>query len=342
MRYLLCFAVAVNAVAFTTPTATIPSDTQAAPFAIPEPTRLPLKNGRAHKLVRRATTKKAEVSICGYYAGSKQSRLACYNNNACVFHSSNANFPAMVGCCPTVSTTTPCTFISTCYGSSQLAATSSLRTYSNDPFVMLCTGDHDPLCHTRTWPGLAIADYQCTYAGTSSGAETMFTMGSLTDVKNDADQITETMSISWVDDSVLLGIRGPSATLTTGTETTGTRTTESPENKAGQKGDDDDSKESGSKPPTGTIVGAAVGGGGGLIIIIVVVVFIRRSKRKPAVTTTAFPEDKAGPQPTSPFDGGAEPMTHEMHGIDARRRYELMPERNYVELPVPKVRHQLE
>ncbi|OJD19350.1 hypothetical protein AJ78_00712 [Emergomyces pasteurianus Ep9510] len=339
MWYLLCFVVAANAVAFTTPSATIP--TQNAPFAIPEPTKLPLKNDPAHKLVRRATTQQAEASICGYYAGSKQSRLACYNNNACVFHSSNANFPAMVGCCPTVSTTTPCTFISTCYGSSQLAATSSLRAFSNDPFVMLCTGDENPLCHTRTWPGFSVADYQCTYSGTgtSSGAETMFTVGSLTDVKNDADQYTETMSISWIDDSVLLAIRGASATLTPGT--TATSTTTSPGNKAGPTEDDNDSKGSGSKPNTTTIVGAAVGGGGGFIVLVVVVVFIWRAKREPRVETKAVP-DKVESQPIKPFDGDEEPMIHEMHGIEARRRYELMPERNYVELPTPEVRHQLE
>ncbi|KKZ59017.1 hypothetical protein EMCG_00882 [[Emmonsia] crescens] len=340
MWYLLYFVVAANAVAFTTPSATTPSDRQNTPFAIPEPTRLPLEDDHARKLARRAITEQAEASICGYYAGSKQSRLACYNNNACVFHSSNTNFPAMVGCCPTVSTTTLCTFISTCYGSAQLAATSSLRAYSNDPFVMLCTGDQNPLCHTRTWPGFSIADYQCTYSGTSSGAETMFTVGSLTDVKNEEDQITETMTISWVDESVLLAIRSAAATATTGTETTGTRTAPS-ESKTEPPGDDDDSEDSDSKPPTGTIVGAVVGGVGGLLAIVIVGVLIWRSKRKQVMATETAP-DKAEPDPQLLSKGEAEPMIHEMHGIQAHATYELMPERTYVELPIPEVRHQLE
>ncbi|EQL31721.1 hypothetical protein BDFG_05951 [Blastomyces dermatitidis ATCC 26199] len=357
--YLLYFAVAANAVAFTSPTATIASNKQNAPFKIPETTKVPpVDGGRARKLVRRATTTEAPASVCGYFAGSKRqisspesklykSRLACYNSNACVFHSSNANFPAMMGCCPTVSTTTHCTFISTCYGSSQLAETSSLRAYSNDPFVMLCTGDQDPHCHTRTWPGLSIADYKCTHSA-SSGAETMFTIGSLTDVTIDADQITETMTISWVDDSVLLAIRGPSATGITGTETTGPQTTATESGTAQpQPGDDnsDSDEDSDSKTSTGTIVGGVIGGVGGVLVVVIIVLFVWRSKRKRAAETTETVADKADPEPPSPFDGGGgdtEPMIHEMHDIDARQRQELMPERTYVELPAPEVRHQLE
>ncbi|KLJ06219.1 hypothetical protein EMPG_10349 [Blastomyces silverae] len=350
--YLLYFAVAANAVAFTSPAATITSDKQNAAFAIPEPTKVAVEDGRARKLVRRAITTEAPASVCGFFAGSKRqipspeskvykSRLACYNSNACVFHSSNANFPAMVGCCPTVSTTTPCTFISTCYGSSQLAATSSLRTYSNDPFVMLCTGDQDLHCLTRTWPGLAIADYKCTHSA-SSDAETMFTIGSLVDVTIDADQTTETMTISWVDDSVLLAVRGPSATVTTGTETT-VPGNETARPRPGDDGGDSD-EDSDSKPSTGAIVGGVVGGVGGVLVIVIVVLFVWRSKRKPAAETTETAPDKvADPEPPSPFDGGdTEPMIHEMHAIDTRRRQELMPERTYVEMPLPEVRHQLE
>ncbi|KAG5305116.1 hypothetical protein I7I50_05410 [Histoplasma capsulatum G186AR] len=345
MWYLLYFVVVANSLAFAFPSATVPNDRQNPPFVIPEPTKLPLEDGLARRLVRRATTQQAEATICGYYAGSKQSRLACYNSNACVFHSSNANFPAMVGCCPTVSTTTPCTFISTCYGSSQFSATPSLRTYSNDPFVMLCTGSQDPHCHTRTWPGLSIADYQCTYSGTSSGAETMFTIGSLTDVKDENDQITETMSISWVGDSVLLAIRAASATITSDPETTAPRTaaTESNTARPGDDGDDDNSEDSASKPPIGPIVGGVVGGVGGLLVLVLVLVFVwRRSKRKPATATAETAAGKTDPEPPSPLDGDLGPVIHEMHGVDAHRRHELMPERTYVELPEPEVRHQLE
>ncbi|OJD21531.1 hypothetical protein ACJ73_07130 [Blastomyces percursus] len=340
--YLLYFAIAANAVAFASPTTTSDFDKQDGPFAILEPTKVPVDDGRARKLVRRATTLEAPASVCGYFAGSKQSRLACYNSNACVFHSSNANFPAMMGCCPTVSTTTPCTFISTCYGSSQLAANSH-RAYSNDPFVMLCTGDQDPYCHTRTWPGLSIADYQCTYSA-SSGAETMFTIGSLTDVTIDADQITETIAISWVDDSALLAARGLSTTGITGTKTTGTQTiatqttaTERPGDNDGDPDEDPDSKSS-----TGTILGGVLGGVGGVLVVVIIVLFVWRSKRKRAAETTETVPDKVDPEPFDGVGGDTEPMIHEMHGIDARQREELMPKRTYVELPAPEVRHQLE
>lgn len=173
----------------------------------------------------------------------------------------------------------------------------------------------------------------------------MFTIGSLTDVKDENDQITETMSISWVGDSVLLAIRAASATITSDPETTAPRTaaTESNTARPGDDGDDDNSEDSASKPPIGPIVGGVVGGVGGLLVLVLVLVFVwRRSKRKPATATAETAAGKTDPEPPSPLDGDLGPVIHEMHGVDAHRRHELMPERTYVELPEPEVRHQLE
>lgn len=124
----------------------------------------------------------------------------------------------MAGCCPTTSATTHCKIFSTCYDSAQISATPRLLSSTTDPFVMLCTFDDSAYCHTRTWPDLNVGDVACTH-DSSSRIETMYTVGSLTDVDDDdADQVTETLSLSWIADAALLSLRSVSAMSTSTTD----------------------------------------------------------------------------------------------------------------------------
>ncbi|KAL2807807.1 hypothetical protein BJX63DRAFT_411226 [Aspergillus granulosus] len=302
--------------------------------AILDPTSAPPLRSNRVDLHRRDTTSQAESSICGYYEGSKNSRLACYHGNACVFHAPDSEFPGMVGCCLTTSTTTPCIIFSTCYNSAEISATPSLLSSTSDPFVMLCTYEDNPECHTRTWPDLNVSDFACTDE-TSSQPETMYTAGSLTDVDDDEDQITETISVSWIADAVLHSLRSVSATTTSTSETTTPQSTpsESPSTGLTSDTEDSDPKSDDSSTPVGAIVGGIVGGVVGITLLAVGGWLIWRRRRK---STDPGQQEEAKPQPR------AREEVSELHGGTASGRHELMAQREIAELPTQEVRYELE
>lgn len=88
------------------------------------------------------------------------------SDDNCVFHSSDARFPAAMGCCPN-SATSACGFFSTCYSSAQFEVT-SLNTLVTDPFVMFCTKSESPYCIQHTYPELGLGGP--VYAGCGSAA----------------------------------------------------------------------------------------------------------------------------------------------------------------------------
>ncbi|KAL5358576.1 hypothetical protein BJX96DRAFT_45048 [Aspergillus floccosus] len=286
----------------------------------PEPTPFPWDSHGARALMRRATTSSAEASICGYFDGSKNSRLACGYGWNCVFHSSNADYPGLVGCCP-VSSTTQCQFLTTCYDNAQVLATTSLRELANDPFVTLCTESDYAYCHTWTWPDLDMSDYVCTYTS-SPAVERMQTVGSLTDVTNSEDQLIETLSMSWVDDSVLKAIAAVTSSAVSTTETSATS--------AATAAPTDAPEERGSTTPVGKIVGGVVGGVVGVGVIVAAGVMYRLRKKKAA---THGGDSKA--QGGVSASGYAE--------VDGKDRWHEMDSRPMAaELPAQPTRHELE
>ncbi|PTU19693.1 hypothetical protein P175DRAFT_0441319 [Aspergillus ochraceoroseus IBT 24754] len=329
--WLLLLPVAVNAIAFPSPEATGRSNKIVESLDFPEPTAVPLSPGNAELVRRDSTISAAESSVCGFFGGSQDSRLACNYPNACVFHASDSEFPGLVGCCPTTSTSTPCIIYSTCFDNSQISATPALLSQTTNPLVMLCTYSDAKICHTRTWPALNVRDYDCTDTKWSSG-ETMYTAGSLTYVEIDGHYDTETISISWIGDAILRSLRDVSATVTA-TDTSSTSTATSTTSDATSP-TPTGHQVSGHRSSTGAIVGGVVGGVGGLIVILLLGWFIWRRNKNPVQSSG---HSKPDTEPIIPND---KPL--ELSGTDATDRYELMPEREYTELPGKDVRYELE
>lgn len=191
---------------------------------------------------------------------------------------------------------------------------------------MLCTLDDSAYCHTRTWPDLNVGDVACTH-DSSSRIETMYTVGSLTDVDDDdADQVTETLSLSWIADAALLSLRTVSATSTSTTDPSATAT-------PAPGTDDGDTDSNSPSTPMGTIVGSVVGGVSGLILIVVVVVFIFRHKKKTRATV---------PQPIHKGQLASHNEIFELRAGDTAGRHELMGQRQWAELPTQHLRHELQ
>ncbi|KAF9895274.1 hypothetical protein FE257_000177 [Aspergillus nanangensis] len=209
-------------------------------------------------------------------ATKANSRLACGYNWDCVFHASNTAYPALVGCCPVSlgsSSTTECKFLTTCYDSAQVAATSSLSALAtDDPFVTLCTSDDNVYCHTWTWPDLSVADYGCTWTSAPS-LETLQTMGSLTDVTVSEDMTTETLSMSWVDDSVVKAVLAGRATSASSSSSTSSMTSEATARGA-------NAPHAGGSTPIGAIVGGSIGGVVAVLIVVGGVLYWWRTKRQ--------------------------------------------------------------
>lgn len=255
------------------------------------------------------------------------SRLACGFNYDCVFHSSNADYPNLVGCCPVTGSTTECHFLTTCYDAQQVEATPSLGSMTTDPFVTLCTASDNVYCHTWTWPDLSMRDYACTYIR-SPAIESLQTVGSLTDVTIDADQITETVSISWVGDGVVAAM----ATVSTSVDSSATSATAT-STSGPDKQDDHESDGDGGSTPVGAIVGGVVGGVVGLGLIIAGVIFYRVRRRK----NTSSPSHAAVPKDP----GVVGPAAFELHGKN--EWHEMDGSRSVVaELPARGPRHELE
>ncbi|KKK12543.1 hypothetical protein AOCH_000050 [Aspergillus ochraceoroseus] len=307
LMWLLLLPVAVNAIAFPSPEATGRSNKIVESLDFPEPTAVPLSPGNAELVRRDSTISAAESSVCGFFGGSQDSRLACNYPNACVFHASDSEFPGLVGCCPTTSTSTPCIIYSTCFDNSQISATPALLSQTTNPLVMLCTYSDAKICHTRTWPALNVRDYDCTDTKWSSG-ETMYTAGSLTYVEIDGHYDTETISISWIGDAILRSLRDVSATVTA-TDTSSTSTATSTTSDAT------------SPTPTGHQS--------------------RDTALRREPLSAGLWEGSGHSKPdTEPIIPNDKPL--ELSGTDATDRYELMPEREYTELPGKDVRYELE
>ncbi|KAL2865243.1 uncharacterized protein BJX67DRAFT_382984 [Aspergillus lucknowensis] len=328
---LVLLAVAANAITPQTPQATVAQATKTATRIEPTPAPSSVRE-RLHLSRRDDTTSQAEASVCGYYERSKNSRLGCQYGNACAFYSADSQFPGMVGCCATSSTTAPCTIYSTCYNSAEVSATPAL---TEDEMALRCTYDSEQWCHTRTWPALNVADFGCTDTS-SSWVETMYTYGTLYDEEDDEeDQITETLSLSWLSRSDLPTARAVSATTTSETESTTTPTVSGPPGDAagGDAGDGSDD-DSGSSTPVGAIVGGVVGGVGGLALIAGAFFLLRRRKKKNAIAAIPLQEGKWPDVAPSELSAPIGPTRHEM-----------MADPLYAELPTqaPRVeRHEME
>ncbi|KAI9372439.1 hypothetical protein BJX61DRAFT_447278 [Aspergillus egyptiacus] len=329
--YFLLLVAGVNAAMIAAPRATAVSQAiTGAQERHPAPTAPVSLFSQVDVQRRDATTTQGAASICGYYEGSLNSALVCYYEYACVFHAPNTDFPGMVGCCPTTSATRPCQMFSTCYDGARVSATPGLLASPTDAFAMFCTFKESPYCHTRTWPDLNVADVACTH-DSSAWLETMYTAASFTD---DDDQLTATISVSWVADEVLWSLRSVSATTSTTSSSARETASMIPENSASDAAaptpDAGDSE--GSSTPVGTIVGAVVGGVVGLVLVIVVAVWIWRRRKRNSHGTEQETVKQVASHDAAP----------ELQGGNATERHELMAKSDRAELPAREVRYELE
>ncbi|KAL3461188.1 hypothetical protein BJX64DRAFT_261467 [Aspergillus heterothallicus] len=343
---LVLLAVAANAITLQAPQATIAQATKTASRIEPTPfAPSSVRESLLHLSRRDDTTSQADATVCGYYEHLKNSRLACQYGSACAFYAADSQFPGMVGCCATgtgSTTAQPCTIYSTCYDSARLSATPTL---TDDEMGLQCTYEDGEWCHTRTWPALNVADFGCTYSS-SSWVETMYTYGTLYDEEDDEyeDQVTETLSLSWISASDLPTARAVSVSATTTSETESAAATPQSTSAtgAGSSGDSSNdsagngsNNESGSSAPIGPIVGGVVGGVGGLALIAGALFLLwRRKKKQNAVAPI-------------PLQGGKGPdvMASELWTPTGPARHEMMADPMYAELPsqAPRVvRQELE
>ncbi|KAL2811442.1 hypothetical protein BJX63DRAFT_433445 [Aspergillus granulosus] len=352
MWFAVLLVAAANAVSLSAPTATLVRDIKAsAGLKHPEPTHAP---DDLNLLDRRDTVAQADATVCGYYTRDADTRLYCLNDNACVFYAPDSEFPGMVGCCPTTSATSgtnECIIFSTCIDISDIRATSELLEQTTDSMALFCTYDGNQYCHTRTWPGLNVADFGCT-STSSSWLETMYTYGTETS-EDDDDLTTETLSLSWISESDLPTARSAPATTTTETETSTSETTTSQTQTSSPVDDEGasvtgESDDSGSSTPVGAIVGGVVGGVGGLALIAGALFLFRRHKKKSAVDPPVIPPPETKQQPGIPTKEMFAAPQGAPQGADMTGRHEVMAEPMYAELPVQEsrearvVRHELE
>ncbi|KAL3456421.1 hypothetical protein BJX64DRAFT_294104 [Aspergillus heterothallicus] len=357
MWFVLLLAAAANAVTLSAPQATIVRNIKAsARLDHPEPTAAPATPDDLHLLNRRDTVAQADATVCGYYTRDADSRLYCLNDNACVFYAPDSELPGMVGCCPITSAASgsnECIIFSTCIDIADILATSELLAQTTDSMALFCTYDGNQYCHTRTWPGLNVADFECT-STSSAWLETMYTYGTVSEEDED-DQTTETLSLSWISESDLPTDRSVAATTTTESETSTTETstsqsqTASPVDEPGAL-ETDGSDDSGSSTPVGAIVGGVVGGVGGLALIAGALFLYRRHKKKsiPA-ETPVIPPPETKQQPGISTKEMFAPPQGASKGNDTTGMHEVMAEPMYAELPVQEapregrvVRHELE
>ncbi|KAB8246389.1 hypothetical protein BDV35DRAFT_380666 [Aspergillus flavus] len=111
-----------------TPRATSPSSIDPnLPFPMPtEPTNYGFAHGYK--------TWYGPASDCGYWGD--RGTYGCDDSFACRFHSSNADYPGMMGCCPQ-GPAGPCNgFFSTCYGHHEITKTPSLLSSTDDFFAI--------------------------------------------------------------------------------------------------------------------------------------------------------------------------------------------------------------
>ncbi|KAL2851181.1 hypothetical protein BJY01DRAFT_120261 [Aspergillus pseudoustus] len=357
MRFVVLLAAAANAVTLSAPQATLVKDIKSsARLAQPPPTAAPATPEDLHLLARQDTVAQADPTVCGYYTRDADSRLYCLNNNACVFYAPDSEFPGMVGCCPTTSATSgtnECIIFSTCIDIADILATSDLLAQTTDSMALFCTYDGNQYCHTRTWPGLNAADFECT-STSSAWLETMYTFGTLTDEDDAEDQSTESLSISWISSSDLPTDRSVEATTTTETETSTTESTTSQTQTSTSVDEQgatitDGPDDSGSSTPVGAIVGGVVGGVGGLALIAGALFLYRRHKKKSVpVEAPVIPPPDMKQQPGVSTTEAFAPPKAAPPGVDTTGMHEAMAEPMYAELPVQEarngrvVRHELE
>ncbi|KAL3446977.1 hypothetical protein BJX65DRAFT_107321 [Aspergillus insuetus] len=349
MWFVVLLAAAANAVTLSAPTVTVARDIKAsARPELPETTPGPATLDDLHLLDRRDTLAQADATVCGYYNRAIDNRLYCLNDNACVFYAPDSEFPGMVGCCPQTSATEECIIFSTCIDINDILATSSLLAQTTDSMALFCTYDENRYCHTRTWPSLNAADFECT-STSSRWIETMYTFGTMTDEEEDDDQTTETLSLSWISSSDLPTDRSVEATTTTETET-GTETDAPTSSTSGGTSpspvDEEDpvtteDSNEGSSTPVGAIVGGVVGGVGGLALVAGALFLYRRHKKKSAVVDTPIiPPPETKQQPGISTKEMFAPPQGVPQGAGTAGMHEVQAEPMYAELPVQEARGQ--
>ncbi|KAJ1716306.1 hypothetical protein NYO67_1578 [Aspergillus flavus] len=247
----LAFVAGVQAMTLFTPRATSPSSIDPnLPFPMPtEPTNYGFAHGYK--------TWYGPASDCGYWGD--RGTYGCDDNFACRFHSSNADYPGMMGCCPQ-GPAGPCNgFFSTCYGHHEITKTPSLLSSTDDFFAMFCTKDDWPYCLHWTWPEIGVSAFECTNI-TLRETATVHTLSTYTNAAWLGRTAVSAVSILWIKDREMITRLNfkPTRTATShSSEPTATKMSES------------------SSGPSPTLGGAVVGSVvGGLVALSVTVLIL--------------------------------------------------------------------
>ncbi|KAE8137806.1 hypothetical protein BDV38DRAFT_282737 [Aspergillus pseudotamarii] len=258
-HHALVLVAGVQAMTLFTPRATGPSSIDLTPPS-PMPTE-PINHGFA----RRYKTWFGPASDCGYWGDS--GIYGCDDNYACRFHSSHADYPGMMGCCPK-GPAGPCNgFFSTCYGHHEILKTPSLLSSTDDFFVMFCTKDDSPYCLRWTWPEIGVSAFECT-SFTLSETATINSLLTHTDVAGFGRTAVFVVSISWIEDAELvtrLNFKPPKPTSSQSSRSTATNMSKS---------------SSGPSPIlVGAVVGSVVGGLAALSASMIILWMLRKGRR---------------------------------------------------------------
>ncbi|KNG91585.1 hypothetical protein ANOM_000007 [Aspergillus nomiae NRRL 13137] len=185
----------VQAMTLFTPRATEPIGIDLAP---PFPTVTALVS---HGFGHLEKTRFAPASDCGYWGD--RGTYTCDNNYACRFHSSHAEYPGMVGCCPKDPLGLCDGFYSTCYGRQEISKTPSLLSSTDDLFAIFCTEDVWSYCLPRTWPEIGVSAFECTNF-TLGATATVHTISTYTDASVLGITVVSAVSIPWIKDHEMI------------------------------------------------------------------------------------------------------------------------------------------
>lgn len=134
-------------------------------------------------------------NVCGWVDGNLDNgAIECGSDFSCVFHTPDATYPGMAGCC----SGTYCAFETTCVNYTQYIATPDLWN-SAGAFTMFCSDSEAPACVTWTYPDQTITDFGCGVTEYISKVYTSATPGSITA----SVEVIESVWLSTVDDDFL-------------------------------------------------------------------------------------------------------------------------------------------
>lgn len=235
--------------------------------------------------------------------------IYCRSNAQCVFHTSDSNFPGLVGCCEN-DDPQYCAFETTCYERDEILSTSGLTDYPTYMFAVYCTDPSSALCRTWTYPELSITDYGC---HDSRVVQSVYLTATPIDSSDDtyfnSYPTIAAVSASVVDDDFMRVYISGSAAASSDKPDKATSSAVSSSHQAGAtstslstSSSDDSAPSKGSSTNVGAIAGGVVGGVLGVAGIAAACIMFYLLKKKKKSEYTAAATDVP---PQSPGVGGS-------------------------------------